>query len=238
MDQGFLVTPSSLADCAFAEALPKSAEISKKELDKIKIPGWRYDQIDKAVLDMFEKADVKTMPLPILDLGKKLNCVFISYGALGTLCYRVLVEISKDAFLLCFRFSEKTIILFNDRSNSARINYSIMHEIAHLVLGHSVHCPLAEKEANYFAQRALCPIELLEHYNINDAKSISEIFGVSSEFAKNRLRSVENRKKMFGSNQSQKTRDAIIKRFSPHCFLKSPEELIPQYDRIDTASFI
>jgi len=92
MDQGFLVTPSPLADCAFSEALPKSAEISKKELDKIKIPGWRYDQIDKAVLDMFEKADVKTMPLPVFDLGKKLNCVFISYGALGPLCYKALVE--------------------------------------------------------------------------------------------------------------------------------------------------
>ena len=83
--------------------------------------------------------------------------------------------------------SETPFILFDDRMSPARCAFTIMHEIAHVRLGHREHSKLAEIEANFFAATALCPLSLLEKSQLRIASEVANVFGISEECAQNRL---------------------------------------------------
>lgn len=211
--QPYEPSPFALSPKEFEKALPKHLECSDEDLAQIKIPGWRYDQISEAVLAMYERSGANVMPLPILDIIHGLGYSIAPYRALGPLIYEPLMKASPDALFLQFGNSSTPIILFNDRQQPKRINFSIMHEVGHIELKHYEHCGLAEKEANYFASVALCPLDLLEHYGIGDEQKIVNLFNVSNEFAYNRMKALNNRKGKHLSESALKFRSGVINRF-------------------------
>ena len=213
MRQKYEETPFACAAQSFASALPQRVEASDDDLSRVVIPGWRYDEIADAVLKMYEKADAHVMPLPVFDIANALGYATIPYRAYGARFLEVLLAASEDAFTMQFRGSAKPVILYNDRKIPTRINCSIMHEIGHNELGHFEHCSLAEKEAGYFAGLALCPLDLLEHYKIDTAQKVTQLFNVSGEFASNRLKTLVNRQHMSTSESSRRFRDAVVRRF-------------------------
>lgn len=206
-------TPFALAPESFARAMPNPVEVSEEDLAKIELPGWRYDQIMEAVLSMYDKVDAHLMPLPVFDIANGLGYSVVPYRAYGTRLYEVLLKTSEDALTLQFWGSTRPIIMYNDRRPPKRINYSILHEIAHNELGHQEHCPLAEKEANYFAGVALCPVDLLDHYGLCDVREITQLFNVSDEFADNRLKTLRNRRRATLSESARRFRRNVITRF-------------------------
>ncbi len=213
MKQEYEETQFVRAAQSFAAVLPKRVEATDEDLAKIVIPGWRYDEIADAVLKMYEKADAHVMPLPVFDIANALGYATIPYRAYGARFLEVFLATSEDAFTMQFRGSVHPVILYNDRRLPTRINCSIMHEIGHNELGHFEHCPLAEKEAGYFAGLALCPQDLLEHYGINTAQKIAQLFNVSSEFANNRLKTLANRRHMVITESSRRFREEVVRRF-------------------------
>lgn len=213
MKQEYEETPFARAAQSFSAALPRRVEATDEDLAKMVIPGWRYDEISDAVLAMYEKADAHVMPLPVFDIANALGYSPIPYRAYGARFHEVFLAASADAFTMQFRGSSKSVILYNDRRIPTRINYSIMHEVGHNELGHSEPCPLAEKEANYFAGLALCPLDLLEHYGIDSAQKITQLFNVSGEFAENRLKAMANRRHRMFTDFDVKFRDAVVSRF-------------------------
>lgn len=213
MKREYKPSPFALAADAFAKALPIKVDMPDEDSAPIKLPRWRYDGIVCAVLEMFKKVDARIMPLPVFDIANSLGCSLVPYRAYGPRIHDVLMAASQDAFSMQFMGSSRSVILYNDRMISTRINYSIMHEIGHIELGHKEQSPLAEKEANYFAGVALCPIALLLHYGITDAKSVCELFNVSAEFAKNRLRAAKNRLEYGRGGLGKGFDKAFIERF-------------------------
>lgn len=206
-------SPFALADEAFAAAMPPLPEIQDEEIVKIKLPGHRYDEINDAVLRMYEKANAKTIPLPVFDIASGLGYSLVPYRSFGQRFHDVLMKASPDALTMQFRGSTRPAILYNDRRIATRINFSIMHEIAHNELGHQEPSQLAEVEANHFAAVALCPVELLEHYGISEAQAITQLFNISEECAQNRLRAMRNRRGVPISTSCCQFRRAIISRF-------------------------
>ena len=206
-------TPFALAPASFARAMPNPVVVSDDDLAKIELPGWRYDQIMEAVLSMYDKVDAHLMPLPVFDIANGLEYSIVPYRAYGSRLHEVLLKTSEDALTLQFRGSSRPVILYNDRRPPKRINYSILHEIAHNELGHQEHCPLAEKEANYFAGLALCPVDLLDHYGIRDVQKIAQLFNVSDEFSSNRLKTLHNRRRATFSEVARRFRRNVITRF-------------------------
>ena len=213
MKQEYEETPFARAAQSFSAALPKYVEAVDEDLAKIVIPGWRYDEIADAVLAMYEKVDARVMPLPVFDIVNGLGCSLIPYRSYGPRLHEVLIDASKDAFTMQFFGSSKPIIMYNDRRLPVRINYTIMHEVGHIALNHKEHSALAEKEANYFAGLALCPLDLLEHYGIDSAQKITQLFNVSGEFAENRLKAMANRRHRMITDCDVKFRDAVVSRF-------------------------
>ena len=66
-----------------------------------------------------------------------------------------------------------------------RINFTIMHEIGHIRMGHKVDSPLAEMIANYYAAYALVPSPLPKLFNCSSFLEIMSDFEVSVDCAYN-----------------------------------------------------
>ena len=58
-----------------------------------------------------------------------------------------------------------------------------MHEIGHIVLGHSEESDLAEAEANFFAKFALAPPVLIHKLGANSPQEVAEKFDLGIQFA-------------------------------------------------------
>lgn len=213
MQEQYQASPFALAEQALFAAIPKQVIVSDEDLAKIKLPGCRYDAIHQAVLKMYEQANACTMPLPVLDIASGIGCSIIPYRSFGPRIHAVLMQASPDAVTLQFRGSTRSAVLYNDRQPSLRINFSLLHEFGHIELGHKEPSQLAELEANHFAAVALCPLDLLDHYHISDPKKVSELFNVSDDCARNRLRALKNSRDVPHSFARIQFRRAVIERF-------------------------
>lgn len=185
-------TPFALAQETLRASLPRRVELSDEDERKISIPDWRYLQIKDAIMEMFRKADVKFIPIEPMAIVQVLGCGPIPYRSLGRIALPVLMEASPDALTGWRMLGHETpLILYNDRKPPPRVAFSLMHELGHICLGHREHSKLAEKEANYFAANALCPLPMLEKSGLQSAQKVASCFAISEECAKNRLVALE-----------------------------------------------
>ena len=110
MKEEYEETPFASAAQSFASALPKRIDTTDEDIAKIVVSGWRYDEIAEAVLNMYEKADARVMPLPVFDIANALGYSPIPYRAYGrasmtSLRMRVIPTVTWDkysSFDFCF----------------------------------------------------------------------------------------------------------------------------------------
>lgn len=93
------------------------------------------------------------------------------------------------------------VIWVNDLATTyePRLNFTIMHEIGHIRMGHRGDSPLAEMIANYYAAYALVPSPLPSMLNCNSYLDIIDEFNVSSDCAFNCARRCMNWARYGGS---------------------------------------
>ena len=88
------------------------------------------------------------------------------------------MEVSEDGF-----FIEKNgheYIFYNDIGRSyERQNWTILHEIGHIVLDHTGHSEHEEDEANFFAKYAIAPPILIYKIKAESPWEIYEAFDIS-----------------------------------------------------------
>ena len=176
----------TLAPELLKKALPKRIELTDFDMASIKLPPRKYGEIERGVLKLYCDFDIRLIPLDPLAIAQAMGCGPIPYRSLGRIAYPILKEASPDA-VTCWIF-DKPFILFNDRMPTGRCSFTMMHELAHICLGHREQSKLAEIEANYFAATALCPLPLLEKSRLRVPAEIAKAFGISDECAKNRLK--------------------------------------------------
>lgn len=77
------------------------------------------------------------------------------------------------------------------------LNWTLAHEIGHIYLGHEKDDDLEEIEAHYFAAQLLMPDYTLymtyKEYGKISSEDITEIFGVSPEAARKRIKTMKKR---------------------------------------------
>ena len=143
----------------------------------------QYEYIDESILDTFEAAGVSTFPIDVFELCHKLRIRVVKYSDYSS----PLNEYSEDAFNFFNPKKQEFIIVYNDAIKSARVNFSIMHEIGHIQLGHdksNLSETEKETEANTFAQKALAPVGVILKLGLRTDVQISSIFQVSLPCAK------------------------------------------------------
>lgn len=144
----------------------------------------RYEEIKNMVAMLFITLDINCTPISGFEIAKKLKITVIPYSAKQ--CKERLIEICEDG-LCCEMKDGKKYIFYNDEKSYERINWTLLHEIAHIVLGHTEHCDLAEAEANFFAKYAVAPPVLIHRYNLSTVEDIQDRFCISYEAAVNAL---------------------------------------------------
>lgn len=155
-------------------------EISNKLTDQ------RYEEIKRIIVDVFKRYGISSVPIDPFDLARRMGITVIAYSSFSNSKRDLLLRNSEDGFFL-----QKTngthVIYYNDEKRRARINNTIMHEIGHIVLGHTEESNLAEAEVNFFAKYALVPPVLVEKLGLSYFDEIEDTFQVSLTAACNAL---------------------------------------------------
>jgi len=126
------------------------------------LPDWRYEQIKREVAKVFVNCNIKQIPINGFEIANKLGIILIPYSAFSEEKKKKLIEEDEDGFVV--KRGGKFYIYYNDDKSYGRINFTILHEIGHVVLNHTQQSDLAEAEANFFAKYAIAPPVLIEKY--------------------------------------------------------------------------
>ncbi len=152
----------------------------------MRLTSNRYNEIEKEVIKLFEQITINKFPINCFEICQQLGIVLMPYSKLSDKKKELLSIGSKDGFNILWETAKDNflfIIYYNDNMPARRVRFTIMHEIAHIVLGHTEHSDLAESEANHFAKYALAPPPIIGKLHIDDYIELSEVFDVSREFA-------------------------------------------------------
>ena len=147
----------------------------------MRLPDWRCEQIKRIVVNTFVDFDIKCIPISGFEMATKLDAAIIPYSSLPIEKRILIICINEDGFSV-YR-NGKWYIYYNDSKSYGRINNTLMHECAHIILDHKEHSQLAEAEAKFFAKYALAPPPLIQKMGKFDASFISEQFDISFEAA-------------------------------------------------------
>ena len=103
--------------------------------------------------------------------------------------YSFLEEKKKGLSEMCFQYSEdafrfKNLIYYNDMQPKSRIDFSLMHELGHILLEHQGEYDWQETEANYFASNMLAPRMAIHYARCTSSEEVHERFNLSPEASK------------------------------------------------------
>ncbi|MBQ9209537.1 MAG: ImmA/IrrE family metallo-endopeptidase [Oscillospiraceae bacterium] len=152
----------------------------------MRLSGNRYDEIEREVIKLFTKLMINRLPVDCYEICKQLGIEVVPYSMMSEKKRKMLTMASEDGCHALWEIDEGVyviVIYYNDEMPGRRIRFTIMHELGHIILGHSEHSDLAESEANYFAKYALAPPPLVHKLKIDDYMELAEEFDISRECA-------------------------------------------------------
>ena len=146
--------------------------------ERWKLTGERYDYIKEAVCDLIIRYNVKCIPVSGFEIASKMGLFLVAYSGLSEKKRRIALEISKDGFVL--RNMGRIYVYYNDMGISyERQNWTVLHEIGHVVLNHMGNDAKEEYEADFFAKYAIAPPVLVHRIKPESFWDIYEHFDIS-----------------------------------------------------------
>ena len=150
----------------------------------MRLSNEQYEDIKRIVISSFVEYDVRCIPISAFELATKMGLKIIPYSALEECKRNAAIKISEDGFSVEKNTGE-WIIYYNDSCRSyKRTNQTIMHEIAHYILGHVNGDEEEEAEAKFFAKYALAPPPLVHKVCAKvTPECVADIFDISFQAA-------------------------------------------------------
>ncbi|MDD6711517.1 ImmA/IrrE family metallo-endopeptidase [Sharpea porci] len=147
---------------------------------KWKLSNETYEFIKGEVIHIFEKYSIKCIPVSGFEIASKMKLSLLPYSSLSKKKLEAAMTVSRDGFFI--EFDGRECIYYNDIERCyKRQNWTILHEIGHIVLDHSGYGELEEDEANFFAKYAIAPPVLVHKVGAKGPHDIYEIFDISFE---------------------------------------------------------
>lgn len=138
-------------------------------------------RIIEKTLEVYKKCDIKKFPIDCFKVIKGLGIPVYKYSELPESKVKKCLLVSNDAFTL------QGIIFYNDTfPHKERQRFTLMHEVAHIVLNHVGECVENEKEADFFSSNILAPRAIMQYLHCESVKDIYNTFNVSC-MAANRI---------------------------------------------------
>lgn len=125
------------------------------------------------VLEVYRTCNITSTPIDCFRLLQNYGFRIFTYDAL---------KISNpELYYLCLQYSNEAFIhrrlkvaVYNDKNNAARIRFSLMHELGHIVLETN-----SEDDADNFASCVLAPRILIHTGGYRTSDAIHDAFGLS-----------------------------------------------------------
>lgn len=148
---------------------------------------WRlkdedYEFIKGEVAHLFVKYRVKCIPVSGFEIAAKMGITMSPYSSFSGQKLETCLSASQDGFFL--EYNGREYIYYNDITQSyERQNWTLLHEIGHIVLDHVGHGAREEAEADFFAKYAIAPPVLIYKIKAQSPADIYEAFNISMEAA-------------------------------------------------------
>lgn len=147
-----------------------------------KLTNESYEFIKGEVIHLFVIHKIRCIPVSGFELATKMNITLIPYSGLSRKKLREAMYSSPDGVFV--EKDGREYIYYNDIDFCyERQNWTILHEIGHIVLDHTGHGENEEEEANFFAKYAIAPPILVHEIGAKSPWDIHEKFDVSYEEA-------------------------------------------------------
>ena len=98
-----------------------------------------YHDILVKILDVYRDCEVQSFPIDCYSILRHYGYRIFTYQNIRDInerLYQYCRNYSEDAF----RYGAKRIIAYDENKSPFRIRFSIMHELGHIMLGHSREC--------------------------------------------------------------------------------------------------
>jgi Zn-dependent peptidase ImmA (M78 family) len=141
----------------------------------------RCEKIKKLVVDTFVRLNIRCVPISGFEIATKLGANIIPYSVQNKETQTLMMLRSEDGFTI--KYDGDWYIYYNDKKGYGRINNTLTHEIAHIILNHTEESDLAEAEANFFAKYAIAPPVLIHELGLKNHIDIYNKFDISLEAA-------------------------------------------------------
>lgn len=142
---------------------------------EVNLSGNRCEEIKRDVAKMFVDYGITCVPISGFEIAVKMGIKVTRYSAYQKETRMILLKESSDGFSMMV--DNQWYIYYNDEKSYKRINFTIMHEIGHIVLDHTEDSELAKKEADFFAKFALAPPVLIHRMKLETVEDISIFLG-------------------------------------------------------------
>lgn len=124
------------------------------------------------------------MPVSGFEIASKMEIILIAYSSLSEKKLKAALEASDDGFFMSSGKDGREFIFYNDIDRCyERQNWTILHEIGHIVLDHTGHSPHEEDEANFFAKYSIAPPVLIHKIGATSPVDVYNMFDISMEAA-------------------------------------------------------
>ncbi len=151
-------------------------------MSKWKLTNDEYEFIKGEVIHVFEKYEIKCIPVNGFEIAIKMGVKLITYSSLPEKKLKAAMLQSSEGFYV--EHDGKEYIYYNDVGRSyERQNMTILHEVGHCILDHTGEGEHEEDEANFFAKYAIAPPVLVEKIGAKSAEDIYREFDITYEAA-------------------------------------------------------
>lgn len=120
-----------------------------------------YDRAATLAYRCLVKLNVTQLPVrPLAILRKCRNTVVYTYQQAAEFLHIDEAEFERkygDADAFTIRGGEQYVVCYREGGNPARLNFTLAHELGHILLHHQEDATADEAEANCFAGHLLCP---------------------------------------------------------------------------------
>ena len=145
-----------------------------------KLTDEEYEFIKGEVCHIFELYRIKCVPVCGFEIASKMGITLVAYSGLSEKKLKKALEVSEDGFFI--EIGGREFIFYNDIDRCyERQNWTILHEIGHIVLDHTGHSEHEEDEANFFAKYAIAPPVLIHKIGAKSVMDVYDAFDISME---------------------------------------------------------
>lgn len=156
--------------------------------------GQEYDEVVKEISQIFIDYGIKSFPLDLNSICRRLGVSLKSYSECGPEAKDLLLKKSEKGFFVRGTHESPPTIYYNDYDISEKeIRYTIAHEIKHFVYDECEEDNNDDDLADYFARFFLCPLPYLIILGCISKNDIALHCNVSYTAAGNAASAIRNR---------------------------------------------